>query len=167
LVYSSTNLLKLSINFPNLLHNILNMTWTTPFLNCRYLSMCVHTSHWPYGYPFLTLCSWQWAHKNPWCSLQHLCYHCVGCYFHMGWEQLHALFSNTLIPLVNKSKDGICTFVNIDITNPTQANLLPQSCATQGFVAFVPQVKEWSYSDWPFTDQFLPLIVEVFGCLFK
>jgi hypothetical protein len=41
-------------------------TWTTPTFNCRYHSMCVHISHWPYGYSFLTLCSWQWTHCNPW-----------------------------------------------------------------------------------------------------
>jgi hypothetical protein len=33
------------------------------------------------------------------------------------------------------TKDGIRTLINIVIANPTQANLLPKSCATQGFVA--------------------------------
>jgi hypothetical protein len=30
--------------------------------------VCTH----PYGYPPFTLCSWQWAHKNPWCSSWHM-----------------------------------------------------------------------------------------------
>jgi hypothetical protein len=34
------------------------------------------------------------------------------------------------------TKYGICTLVNVVIANPTRANLLPRSCATQGFVAF-------------------------------
>jgi hypothetical protein len=46
--------------------------------------MCVHTSHWPYGYPPFMLCSWQWMHRNSWCSLWHLCYHCMGCWFPCG-----------------------------------------------------------------------------------
>ncbi len=59
LAYSSTNLPKLSIDFSGIFHSASNMTWTTPSLNCKYPSMCVHTSHEPYGYPLLTLCSWQ------------------------------------------------------------------------------------------------------------
>ncbi len=42
LVYNSTNL-------PNLFHNVLNMTWTTSFFNCKYPSMCVHTFSRPMG----------------------------------------------------------------------------------------------------------------------
>jgi len=43
--------------------------------------MCVHTSHRPYGYTPLTLCSWQRMHWNPSCNLWHLCYHCARCWF--------------------------------------------------------------------------------------
>ncbi len=57
-----------------------NWIWVTPSLNCRFLSMHVHTSHRPYGHPFLTLCSWQWMHGNSWCNLWHLCYHCARCW---------------------------------------------------------------------------------------
>jgi hypothetical protein len=61
--------------------------------------------------------------------------------FRVGQEQLHALPSTTFNSSHQRvdivlTKDGICTLVNIVITNLTQANLLPQSCATQGFVAF-------------------------------
>jgi len=55
--------------------------------------------------------------------------------FHMGWEQLHVLLSNTFnsshwqVDIVF-TKDDIRTFVDIVIANPTQADLLPWSCAT-------------------------------------
>jgi hypothetical protein len=26
------------------------------------------------------LCSWRWMRRNPWCSLLHLCWHCVKCW---------------------------------------------------------------------------------------
>ncbi len=51
-----------------------------PSFNCKYPSMCVHTSHRPYEYSFLMLCSWQWVHRNSWCSFWHLCSCCVGCW---------------------------------------------------------------------------------------
>jgi hypothetical protein len=68
------------ISFPSLFHNILNI-WIAPSLNCKFPSMCVHTSHWPYGYPYLMLCSWQRTYMNPWCNSWHLCCHYVGCWF--------------------------------------------------------------------------------------
>jgi hypothetical protein len=46
--------------------------------------MCMHTSHQPYGYPPLTLCSWQWTHWNPWCNLQHFWCHWAKCWFPRG-----------------------------------------------------------------------------------
>jgi hypothetical protein len=30
-------------------------------------------------------------------------------------------------------KDGICTLINVVIVDPTQVDLLPQSCTTQRF----------------------------------
>jgi len=82
--------------------------------------------------------------------------------FHMGWEQLHVLLLN----MFNSSrqqvnivftKDGICTLIDIIIVDPTWVDLLPQSCATQGFVTSnVVQTKEWSYHDWHLGNQFLP-----------
>jgi hypothetical protein len=49
-----------------------------------------------------------------------------------------------------------------------QADLLSQSYTTQGFAAYnVAQVTKWSYCDRHLTNQFLPLAVEVFGCLHK
>jgi hypothetical protein len=66
------------------------------------------------------------------------------------------------------TKDNICTLFNVDIVDLTRANLLPQSCATLKFVASdVVQAKERSYHDYHHVDQFLPLAVEVFGCLHK
>jgi hypothetical protein len=66
------------------------------------------------------------------------------------------------------TKDGIRTLANIVIVNPMQANLFPWSCATQGFDALdVAQAKERSYCNQQPIDQFLPLAIEVFGCLHK
>jgi len=42
--------------------------------------MCVHTYHWPYGYPFIMLHPCQWVPKDPWCSLRHFCYCCMKCW---------------------------------------------------------------------------------------
>jgi hypothetical protein len=66
--------------FPKFFHDTLNTTRTATPFNCRLPPMCVHTSHWPYGYPILTLCPWQWTHKNPWCSLWHFCCYCTKCW---------------------------------------------------------------------------------------
>ncbi len=64
------------------------------------------------------------------------------------------------------TKHGIHTLVNVAIVNLTRANWLPRSCATQGFVASdAVQAKEQSYCDQHPTNQFLPLVVQVFGCL--
>ncbi len=60
--------------------------------------------------------------------------------FHMKQKQLHAFpwttfnFSCQQVNIVF-TKDGICTLVNIVITNPTQAILFPWFYATQGFIA--------------------------------
>ncbi len=54
--------------------------------------------------------------------------------FHVGQEQLHVFPSITFnssreqINIV-LTKNDICTLANIVITNPTRADLLPQSCA--------------------------------------
>jgi hypothetical protein len=44
------------------------------------------------------------------------------------------------------TKDGIRVLVDVVIAGPTRVDLLPQSCATQGFVTFdVAQTKERNY----------------------
>jgi hypothetical protein len=83
--------------------------------------------------------------------------------FHMGQKQLHALPSTTFNSFRQRvdivfTKDGVCTL----------ADLLPWSCTIQGFAAFnATQTKERSYCNWHPIDQFLPLAIEVFGCLHK
>ncbi len=91
--------------------------------------------------------------------------------FNVAQEQLHVLPSTTFnffpqwVDIVF-SKDGICTLVEVVIVDPTRADLLPQSCATQGFTTSdVTQAKERSYHNWAPTNQFLPLVIEVFGYL--
>jgi hypothetical protein len=55
------------------------------------------------------------------------------------------------------TKDDICTLINIIITNPMQADLLPRSCITQGIDASdTAQTKKKSYYDQHPIDQFLP-----------
>jgi len=62
-------------------------------------------------------------------------------------------------------EDGIRTLLDIVIANPTQADLLPQSCATQGLIALdATQAKERNYRNLHPTNQFLHLGIEVFGC---
>jgi hypothetical protein len=76
-VYNLTTFPSLLISFPSLFHNF-------SATNCRYVSMCVHTSNQPYGYPIFTLFSWQWTHMNPWCNSWHLCCHYMKCWLSCG-----------------------------------------------------------------------------------
>jgi len=66
------------------------------------------------------------------------------------------------------TKDGICTLINVVITNAIGVDLLHQSCATRRFVPFeIVQAKERSYHDRHPIYHFLPFTIEVFGCLNK
>jgi hypothetical protein len=66
------------------------------------------------------------------------------------------------------TKDDIHTLANVFIVDPTQVNLLPQSCAIQRFVAFnVAQVEERNYHNQHLINQFLPLTIKVFDYLHK
>ncbi len=91
----------------------------------------------------------------------------------MGQEQLHVLpftMSNSSCRQVDVvfTKNGIHTVVDVVIANPTQVNLFFQSCTIQRFVAFnATQAKERGYHNWHPTNPFLPLAIEVFGCLHK
>jgi hypothetical protein len=63
---------------------------------------------------------------------------------------------------------GIRTLANVVIADLTRTDLLPQSYATQGFVAFdAAQAKERSYYKQHPIDQFLLLTIEVFGFLHR
>jgi hypothetical protein len=55
----------------------LDVIQTITSFNCKPFPMCVHTSHWPYGYPPLTLHPWQGVQGDPWCSSWHFCCHCA------------------------------------------------------------------------------------------
>jgi hypothetical protein len=88
--------------------------------------MCVHTSHWSYGYPPFTLHPWQRTHIDPSCSLWHLWYHCMKWRFPHGMKIINTTFNSyhSGIDIVF-TKDGTHTLVNLDITNPTCADLFP------------------------------------------
>jgi hypothetical protein len=93
--------------------------------------------------------------------------------FHVGQEQLHVLLSTTFNSFhwqvnIVFTKYNICTLVNVIIVDPTWMDLLPWYCATQGFAASnVVQAKEKNYCNQHPTDQFLPIVIEVFSCLHK
>ncbi len=58
--------------------------------------------------------------------------------FHMGQKELHVIFSTTFNSFhwwvdIVLTKDGIFTSTNVVIADPTRTDLLPRSCATQGF----------------------------------
>jgi len=64
------------------------------------------------------------------------------------------------------TKYDIRTLANVVIVDPTRADLLSQSCATQRFVTSnATQAKERSYRNLCPIDQILPLVIEVFGFL--
>jgi hypothetical protein len=93
--------------------------------------------------------------------------------FHLGQEQLHAFFSTMFNSTYQQvdivlTKDDIRILVNIVIVDPTQMDLLPQSCATQRFITFdVIQAKKRNYRNQHPIDQFFFLVIKVFGCLHK
>jgi hypothetical protein len=67
------------------------------------------------------------------------------------------------------TKDGIRTLANIFIIDSMHANLFPQFCTTQKFVAFdfVAQTKQKNYSNQHPIDLFLALIIKIFRCPHK
>jgi hypothetical protein len=94
LAYILTNRLSLLIIFPIFFHNAPNMTWITTSFNCRYPSICVHTSHWCYRCPTFMSRSQQWTHRHPWCNLQLFCCHCTGWWFPCGMKTIiHTSFN--------------------------------------------------------------------------
>jgi hypothetical protein len=66
------------------------------------------------------------------------------------------------------TKDGIRILIDIIIVDPMRAYLLLQFCTIQRFIAFdETQAKKKNYHNQHLIDQFLPLAIELFGCLHK
>jgi hypothetical protein len=66
------------------------------------------------------------------------------------------------------TKYGIHTLGDIVIVDPMRVDLFFRSCASQGFATFYGvQAQQKSYRNQHLIDQFLPLAIEVFGCLHK
>ncbi len=66
------------------------------------------------------------------------------------------------------TKNGICTLTNIVIVDPMRANLIPLFCTIQGLATFdTIRAKERNYCNRHPINQFLPLAIEIFGCLHK
>jgi hypothetical protein len=93
--------------------------------------------------------------------------------FHVGRKQLDTLPLTTFHSFcqwvdILLTKDGIHTVVDVVITDPTWVYLLCWFYTTWGFVTFeVAQAKKKSYCDQHPTNHFLPLAINVFGCLEK
>jgi len=82
----------------------------------------------------------------------------VSTMFSSFYQQVNIVFN----------KDDIHTLINIIIIDPTCANFLHRSCTIQGFTTSnVTQTKQKNYHNQHLIDQFLPLAIEVFGCLHK
>jgi len=123
LAYSSINFLKLSIKFPDFFHNVSNTTWIAhPFIVGIFRCVCTHST----DLMGIHLLCCAHANKRIWThDVVHDTFVAIAqdVGFHMGWEQLHAFPSNTFnfsYQWVNIvfTKDGICTLVDIVITNP-------------------------------------------------
>jgi hypothetical protein len=135
--------------------------------------MRMHTSHQPYGYPPFMLHSRQWTHMNPRCNFQHLCCHCVKCWLPCGMKIGTCISFNHVQLLSSMSQHCVHQRQHSHLSQhchywPNANRFTSPIFATQKLVAFnVVQAKEKSYHDQHPSDQFLPLIIEVFGCLHK
>jgi len=93
--------------------------------------------------------------------------------FHVGREQLHVFRSITFNSFRQQidivlTKYNICTVVDIVIVNPTRTDLFLRSCVIQRFVTLMQlKPKKKNYHNQYSIDQFLPLTIEIFGCLHK
>jgi hypothetical protein len=65
LAYNLTNFFNLSIFFPNFFIAIQMHPRLPHFSIANFPLRCVHTSHWPCGYPSFTSHPWQCVHKDP------------------------------------------------------------------------------------------------------
>jgi hypothetical protein len=168
-----TNLPNLLIIFPILLNNILKVIWIIMSFNCKYPSMCVHTSHRCYMCPFFTLCPHQWAHEHPWCGLRQFYCHCIRCQLPYGTKTItHASFNHVLLLL---SMNWHCVH--------QRWNLHPSWCChcrsnTNGFISSIlhnlkicclpsSSNQKKSYHNQHPTNHLFPIAIEVFGCLNK
>ncbi len=64
------------------------------------------------------------------------------------------------------SINGVYTLTNVVIANTTQVDLVLQATLSYGVDATIEaQTKEGPYHDWFPIDMFIPIAIEVFGCL--
>jgi hypothetical protein len=173
LAYSSTNFLKLLINFFSLFYNIFNTTSTSPSLNYKYPSMCVHKSHRPYGYPPFMLCSWQRVHNNSLCSSWNLCCHCLRCWFLYGVKIITctSIKHVQLLLLMNQH----CAYQRWHSPFSQGCHCWPNTsrftflilCHTRICCLWCGSNQRTKLSQLTFYRSIPPLTMEVFGCLHK
>jgi len=134
--------------------------------------MHVHTSHrCSKRLPF-TLCLWQQADRNSWCSSQHFIAIAQNASFHVGREQLHAIpstmFHSSCRQVENVfTKNGIHTLTDVVITTPMNEFTSLILSNPRIYCLWNNSIQKMNYCDWHPSNQFLPLAIEVFGCLNK
>jgi len=164
-----------------------------PSFNCRHTLMCMHTSHQPYGYPLLMLCSWQQTHWNPWCKLQHFCRHCARCLFSRGTRTITYVSFNHIQLLLLMSRHCAYQIWHLHLSQrchcrPNVSEFTSSILCNSRICCRChcrPNVSEFTssilcnsricclwcglrtYYNRHRIDQFLPLTIEVFGCLHK
>jgi hypothetical protein len=113
-------------------------------------------------------------HGHPWCNSWHFCCDCTRCWLPCGTRTTTRTSPSTTFHFSRRqvdivlTKDGICFLANVVIVDPTSTDLLCQCCATWGFATSkTTQAKKKSYRNQHPIDHFLPLAIEVFGCLNK
>jgi len=170
LVYNLSNFPSLLIMFPILFHNPLNVTWITTSFNCKYPSICVHTSYQCYMcLPFIS--PWQWVHGHPWCKLWHFCYYCMRCRLPCGMKTIAPTSFNhiSLLSLTNwhyvhqiwNSHPSWCCHCQSNMSKFISLIL----CNWK--ICYFWNSQKKSYFDWHLTNHFIFLTIEVFGCLNK
>ncbi len=132
--------------------------------------MCVHTSHRAYGYPLLTLCSWQWMHWNPWCNSQHLCCHYMICWLSLVTRTITCASFNHIQLLLSMNWHYV--YQRWHSHSSQHCHCRPNTSEfilhnSKNYHLQCNRAKKRSYCNQHPINQFLPLIIEVFGCLHK
>jgi hypothetical protein len=158
LAYNLTNLFNLSIIFFSFF--ITFRTWlglSHPSIAGIFQCVCTHVID-PMSIHFLC-CAHDNEHTRTYDAIRNTFVATTqDANFHMGQKQLHVILSTTFnsshqwVDIVF-TKGAICTLINIVIVNPTQIDLFPRSCTTQGLVASnATRAKEKNYCNQHLTD---------------
>jgi hypothetical protein len=135
--------------------------------------MHVHTSHRCYMCPSFMLCPWQWANEHPWCSLWHFYCHRTRCRLPCGMKTTtHTSFNH--VPFFSSTSWHCvhqkwnlhliqCCHCQSNMNGFTSSIL----CNSKFCCLWSNSRQKKTYHDRHPIDHFLPLAIEVFGCLDK